>query len=527
MRKSVLAIMTTAAQQPGIYFRALMMSFVHAMKVLIDSVNRRYLYDLSREVQDIIRVLKSAEDSQLLRISQLETTLSDWNKTFGTPTRELRALGIDAALVQPSDVAELLLSLGNKVEKLENELSQKNQTHSSEVESFRSAMRDALVIAREQTAHEMTRQRTEAELLLMAQKEAYSQLEGKYNELQAIMETEIKKETERRVEEITRGMREEVEALRRESEQNAEAALESCDNANASVEKLQQQMEREREHMRNRIATARVDADRLQNKVNDMTIDAMNAERKFHKELARREAAWKEKMTKLNADWEASTGLERTRQLENQLKYYWDRMVDLSGLLEAMKSALTKDTSEVPNWLNDALVRVRELTQDPYRPKFSSLPPETTRAKDNQSTVNFTYPKFPRVEFHAFPSSTAVFEPYNAPSKKIPHTFATAIKGEGSIDTYAKGIGPFDGKSNATEPCRGIPAFSRESLTCFANQCGVCNFGQELLGHCSRSGNRCCVGCSGTCGGGIGTAICASTVCGWETIKNSTSEAEK
>ena len=69
----------------------------------------RYLFQLSREVQDQIVALEKSDAAKMRRIGFLENLVKEWEDVFGSPSdEELKAFrknGVNSSLVSPQNLA--------------------------------------------------------------------------------------------------------------------------------------------------------------------------------------------------------------------------------------------------------------------------------------------------------------------------------------------------------------------------------------------------------------------------------------
>lgn len=117
----------------------------------------RYLYDLSRDVQDLVRVLKLQEDGLGARVRELEHLLREWQGVFGAPDVALARLGISAATGthSPQHVARRLLALDAELREERSRHAPTDSRHAHEVAELRAALRDTGRVSREQATYEV------------------------------------------------------------------------------------------------------------------------------------------------------------------------------------------------------------------------------------------------------------------------------------------------------------------------------------------------------------------------------------
>ena len=121
------------------------------------SPSARYVYDLSRDVQDLVRVLKLQEDGLANRVRELEHLVREWQGVFGAPDAALGRLGISAAsgTNSPHHIARRLLALAAEIEDERTRHAPADSRHAHEVAELRAALRDTGRVSREQATYEV------------------------------------------------------------------------------------------------------------------------------------------------------------------------------------------------------------------------------------------------------------------------------------------------------------------------------------------------------------------------------------
>lgn len=117
----------------------------------------RFLYDLSRDVQDMVRVLKLQEDGLGARVRELEHLMREWQAVFGSPDAALVRIGISAAAGThtPHHVARRLQELQSQLDEERTRHAPADSRHAHEVAELRAALRDTGRVAREQATYEV------------------------------------------------------------------------------------------------------------------------------------------------------------------------------------------------------------------------------------------------------------------------------------------------------------------------------------------------------------------------------------
>ena len=179
----------------------------------------RYLFQLSREVQDQIVALEKSDAAKMRRIGFLENLVKEWEDVFGSPSdEELKAFrknGVNSSLVSPQNLANLIKAQQRRIDELEGMVENAKIRQKQDLERFETSVNDHYTISRQQYMLETTRIKKKyseeaAELRAILNKEiseAKKERKAMRDNLQSEKEKQIADavaDIDRRVEEATR-----------------------------------------------------------------------------------------------------------------------------------------------------------------------------------------------------------------------------------------------------------------------------------------------------------------------------------
>ena len=125
------------------------------------SAAARYLFQLSREVQEQIVALEKSDAAKMRRIGFLENLIKEWEDVFGSPTdEELKAFrrnGLNASLVSPQNLANLIKEQQRRIDELEGMVENAKVRQKQDLERFEVTVNDHYKISRQQYLLETTR----------------------------------------------------------------------------------------------------------------------------------------------------------------------------------------------------------------------------------------------------------------------------------------------------------------------------------------------------------------------------------
>lgn len=121
----------------------------------------RYLYELSRDVQQQIVSLEKSDSAKMRRIAFLETLVKEWEEVFGSPSDEdlatFRANGSHSSIIAPAALAKLLKEQQAKVMRLEGVIETMKEEQRDDIARFESTVNDHFKISRQQYLLETNR----------------------------------------------------------------------------------------------------------------------------------------------------------------------------------------------------------------------------------------------------------------------------------------------------------------------------------------------------------------------------------
>ena len=121
----------------------------------------RYLFQLSREVQDQIVALEKSDAAKMRRIGFLENLVKEWEDVFGSPSdEELKAFrknGVNSSLVSPQNLANLIKAQQRRIDELEGMVENAKIRQKQDLERFEISVNDHYTISRQQYMLETTR----------------------------------------------------------------------------------------------------------------------------------------------------------------------------------------------------------------------------------------------------------------------------------------------------------------------------------------------------------------------------------
>ncbi len=304
------------------------------------SPSRRWLYDLSREVQDIVRVLKSTEDAQAARVRELEYVLRDWNEVFAEPNSALQGAGVTRGSNGPVAVARRIVALAESERAKEAEIGSMRASMDRETADLRAALRDGTRIAREEAGREMRRLRSDAEDMLSREAASKAAVQSQLDALTTNLNARVEGDVGVRVAEQTRVLRSQITALKGQLEQVDAMASTAARTAERDADRLRLELDMGRDEMAS-MAKRHAEAFDIFTAVTGREAREARAEAEVAgEELRANEEGWRAKYSELAARWEHSTAAVRVRDLEAAVTFYRGRARELEGIAGAMQSAL-------------------------------------------------------------------------------------------------------------------------------------------------------------------------------------------
>lgn len=304
------------------------------------SAAARYVYDLSREVQDVIRVLSLTEDAANARVMELESILREWNEVFSSPSRSLQAAGITKSSNSPAAVARMVVHLSESLRAAETDATAQRVQLEREAADMRRALRDSGRLQREQAANELSRLKGEADDAIARERAARAIAEETLSRVESSKDAEVERRTRERVEEETAYLHSEMQRLTRTSQADVDRANASARAYSAAADEARAALD---DFQRHAVADKKSSEDEL-SRLHDLLTEADNergrAARASADTLRACEEAWRARLDENQLKWERSTGAARTASLEGQVSFLSSRTAELQKLCDAMQQAL-------------------------------------------------------------------------------------------------------------------------------------------------------------------------------------------
>jgi hypothetical protein len=300
----------------------------------------RYVYDLSREVQDIIRVLSLTEDAANARVMELESILRDWNEVFSSPSRALQASGVTRSSNSPSAVARLLIHLSESLRAAEVDATAQRLQLEREATDMRRALRDSGRLQREQAAGELNRLKNEADDAISRERAARAIAEETLASVESLKDQEVERRTREGVEHETEFLRNELARVTKASQADVDRANASARAYSAAADEAREDLDDFQRHSVSDAKAAEQELSRLHDLLSQADEDRERTARNNADTLRACEEAWRARLDENQLRWERSTGAARTASLEGQVSFLSSRTAELQKLCDAMQQAL-------------------------------------------------------------------------------------------------------------------------------------------------------------------------------------------
>jgi hypothetical protein len=304
------------------------------------SAAARYVYDLSREVQDVIRVLSVSEDAANARVMELESILREWNEVFSSPSRALQAAGITKSSNSPAAVARLVVHLSESLRAAETDATAQRVQLEREAADMRRALRDSGRLQREQAANELSRLKQEADDAIARERAARAIAEENLARVESLKDSEVERRTREGVEEETAYLHAEMERVNRAAQADIDRANASARAYSAAADEARADLDDFQRHAVADKKSAEEELSRLHDLLSEADIDRERAARASADTLQACEEAWRARLDENQLKWERSTGAARTASLEGQVSFLSSRTAELQKLCDAMQQAL-------------------------------------------------------------------------------------------------------------------------------------------------------------------------------------------
>lgn len=313
------------------------------------------VFEFSKDVQELLKVLTSREEAMAERVRKLETLFSDWERLFGHPGADLVAAGVtrEGNRNTPEAVARRVLELAAAKSSL---LSSKTassgsgavtspeaaliRTLQAELNDAHLALRDSSRIAREQAAADVQRIRKEADAAVAAERQA------RFNAERALLV-----EQQRAAEELARALddsRDEAETRRQaevaELQRQAEEAAIKAEDEKGFLETEIEGLRRELSRMQGELADekARHAAEEAR-----LIGERLDTERLMEQRLKRAEStlrkteeAWSLRLQDAEERYARCSSIQRMQGMETELQFLRARQRELEDVVIALQEAL-------------------------------------------------------------------------------------------------------------------------------------------------------------------------------------------
>jgi hypothetical protein len=308
----------------------------------------RYLYDLSRDVQDLVRVLKLQEDGLAARVRELEHLLRDWHAVFGAPDAALTSLGISGGdgTNTPHHVARALKQLRAALEDERAKHAPTDGRHAHEVAELRAALRDSSRVGREQASYEVATLQAAARAAVEEERTRRTAAEAALKECRASIAAAVAAQVEEKVAAVQAKAQEHAAAADAEHaaavgalQAELQLALRRAGAADAEAESLRRATQRQQEAAASAVAALKAELDRTRAEA-DSDAQALRAR------LVDQDEAWARALADRDAAWRATDSVVRAAAQDERIAFLTRRLEELERLAEAMQLALLSGSSQ-------------------------------------------------------------------------------------------------------------------------------------------------------------------------------------
>jgi hypothetical protein len=301
-----------------------------------------YLYDLSREIQDLVRVLKSREDSQSARIRELEVVLKDWFDVFGNPPAELKAAGIarESGTNAPSAVAHRLKELFETCTKLRTGVDTGRSRAEKELADMRLALRDSGRVSREQAAAEIMKIRADADAAIASERAAKQKAEQSLSD--ACQAFELDKQ--HAIDEALQQQAARHEVALQKCKSHADDALRSAhtqrDEARKRLHSTADILEKERAISADASSKSSTSLDECHGRIQQLEAQLVESTQAATSTLRDTVSMWQAKYDREEERHRRDVATTRVRALESEIAFLTSRVHELQQMVEVMQKAL-------------------------------------------------------------------------------------------------------------------------------------------------------------------------------------------
>eukprot|EP01138_Halocafeteria_seosinensis_P015144 gb/GECG01015457.1/.p1 GENE.gb/GECG01015457.1/~~gb/GECG01015457.1/.p1 ORF type:complete len:634 (+),score=97.71 gb/GECG01015457.1/:1-1902(+) len=342
----------------------------------------RYLFDLSREVQDLTRVLRNREAERESRIRYLEHLVKNWADVFGTPSEELRRLGIkqeDSESQLPSNIANKLISLDRQLRSKQNELDESKQKFRDDIETMRRHLDEQSRAAKESTSSEV------AEVTRRYEKEM-AELERQRDAAQE----EVERQKSRLHENYQRHVYSEInQAVQTEAsrwESANEQLRQQLDETSSEVNRLRDQLKSEqstREHDNRRSNQAIEDLRKQLQHQQQAAEDAAKSAARQVEECRYKHA---QELQSQQEEFANTVAAQRVRDLESKCRWLANRVLELQRLADSLQAALAREMG-MPV-ATETLKRLQQYPQNIDQIIQQKLKPQDEENKTQEASIS-------------------------------------------------------------------------------------------------------------------------------------------
>jgi len=361
MNENVLARTTQARRQPGEDF--LPETAVDAVRA--PSAQYRYLFDLSRDVQDIARALKSKDEERERRIHYLEELVKDWARVFAKPSAALQAAGVTTERNSPSSVAETLLQAAHAAQTAETNMQLMQDAHAQQCSELRQALVQSQQAATQAHSAELSELRSQRDASLAAERARADAAHQASQEMRSALAVQVAARTDEAVQTAVQGA--EAAASKREAvlQDNIDRLTAEWHAAQDDVASLKVSL-----HQEQTAATAA--ASEATAAAAQTTADHQAAAAAAALELKRTKAAAAQRMRDVQAHHADMVDTQRVRLLETHALWLARRVSELQVLCDELQRTLVARTQGKNTSFTGSLGVPAVSSSNPPAPPFAA-----------------------------------------------------------------------------------------------------------------------------------------------------------
>jgi hypothetical protein len=319
------------------------------------------VFEFSKDVQELLKVLTSREEAMAERVRKLEALFSDWERIFGHPSADLVAAGVtrEGARNTPEAVGRRLLELAASKSSLASSRTANStttpeaaliRTLQAELHDAHLALRDASRIAREQAAHDVLRMRKEADSAVAAERQARFNAERALLVEQQRAADELEKALQKTRDEAEARRQQDVAELQRQAEEANTKANDEKALLQLEMDSLKRELSRTQGELADERARASAEEARLVGERVDLQRLMENRLKKADDKLKKTEEAWSLRLQDAEDRYARCSSIKRMQGMETELQFLRARQKELEDVVIALQEALLKG-SGVPSSL--------------------------------------------------------------------------------------------------------------------------------------------------------------------------------